>query len=48
MHPLIESLLEGQRPTLQEIAEGFTPYLQVLSELPSTPQDPEWHGEGDV
>lgn len=48
MNALLESLLLGARPDLNTFIEVFGPALPVLREFKNTPQDPEWHGEGDV
>lgn len=45
---LLDSLLAGAQPDLAVLVEAFAPLLPSLRLLAETPQDPEWHGEGDV
>jgi len=44
----LDSLLAGARPDLTSLIEVFAEVLPVLRQLQNTPQEPEWHGEGDV
>lgn len=40
-------LLTAQ-PTFTELSAELRPILPLLDDLPHTPQDPEWHAEGNV
>lgn len=35
-------------PTFSQLATELRPMLPLLDELPGTPQDPQWHAEGNV
>jgi len=48
MEDLLANLLRGVRPDLETLIRVFGEALPVLHQLGDTPQDPEWHGEGDV
>lgn len=48
MRPLLEALRAGARPDFAELVTGLGDVLPLLGELATTPQEPEWHGEGDV
>jgi predicted kinase len=48
MNAILESLRTGGTPDFDAIADAFVHHLPMLAELAATPQDPEWHGEGDV
>lgn len=49
MHPLLNEIREeGQVPGLDAFIEAFAERLPLLLELARTPQDPQWHAEGDV
>jgi predicted kinase len=48
LHTLLESILEGSRPTLEVFVESFGGLFDLLNRLKNTPQDPIWHGEGNV
>lgn len=39
---------EGEFPTYGDLHDQFGPHLPDLDLLSETPQDPVWHGEGDV
>lgn len=45
---LLDTLLAGAKPDLSTLVEAFAPLLPSLRLLAETPQDPEWHAEGDV
>src|SRR5262245_44571924 len=45
---MLDDLLAGARPDLDALIEAFAGAVPVLRQLKDTPQDPEWHGEGDV
>jgi predicted kinase len=38
----------GERPAPGELLDALEAIFPLIGELRSTPQDPEWHGEGDV
>ena len=48
LHPFLHTLKEGQSPSFDELYLHLKSALPLLNELQSTPQDPEWHAEGDV
>lgn len=43
----LQSLLQGS-PTFAELVDELRSTLPLLDELSQTPQDPEWHAEGNV
>ena len=45
---MIEQLLKGATPTIDEFVAGLGEDIPLLKEYKSTPQDREWHAEGDV
>ncbi len=48
MDKLCQALIGTQPPDFAALVAGWSRALPLLSELASTPQDAEWHGEGDV
>lgn len=44
----LNSLTEGHRPTLSECTDYLAAYFPLLLEFKSTPQDSQWHAEGNV
>lgn len=48
MHPLLHTLSEGQLPSWEQICSDFGNACPLLHQLEDTPQDAEWHGEGNV
>lgn len=48
MHLLCERILQGYRPKLDEFIHEFGTIFSLLNQLHDTPQDPEWHAEGNV
>lgn len=48
MLSMVDQLLAGARPDLNGFVEAFGEAVPSLHQLRDTPQDPEWHGEGDV
>lgn len=48
MHPLLERVHHGAQPPLSAFVEAFGADIPALHQLRDTPQDPEWHAEGDV
>ncbi|PYE49937.1 AAA family ATPase [Deinococcus yavapaiensis] len=48
MKAFLEALRGGAEPDFAEFARELGDVLPLLTDLPRTPQDPEWHGEGDV
>lgn len=48
MDKLCQMLAGSPPPDFAALAAGWSRALPLLSELASTPQDAEWHGEGDV
>jgi len=45
---IIQSIAEGKRPSLDEFNEALGQRYPLLLKFKDTPQEPEWHGEGDV
>ena len=48
MHPSLTSLLEPDAPRFEILRAGLSSALPLLDRLAETPQDEEWHAEGDV
>ncbi len=49
MNPLFTRIAAGDAPDLEAIIAALgPPFLPLFEAMKSTPQDPEWHGEGDV
>jgi predicted kinase len=48
MDKLCQAMLAGQFPPWPEILTSWQRALPLLAQLEATPQDPVWHGEGDV
>ncbi len=48
MHPFCKKISEGYQPEFQEIITELGIFFPLLKKLVNTPQDPEWHAEGDV
>lgn len=48
MRPFLLDLQAGGRPDFPALVEALGDVLPLLADLARTPQDPEWHGEGDV
>lgn len=48
MIAICEDILAGQRPPLRALIDELGGLFPLLGQLHDTPQDPEWHGEGDV
>jgi predicted kinase len=48
MTPFIQSIFDGARPSLSIWIDTLGAQFPLLHELHQTPQEPEWHGEGDV
>ncbi len=48
MRAMFDLLLAGGRPDLETLIEVFGEAVPSLRRLKDTPQDPEWHAEGDV
>lgn len=48
LHPYFQDIFEGGQPSFRASCEALERDLPLLSELAKTPQDPEWHAEGDV
>ncbi|MFC4425029.1 AAA family ATPase [Deinococcus navajonensis] len=46
--PFIRELRAGGRPAFGDFVEALGAHLPLLADLGRTPQEPEWHGEGDV
>lgn len=42
-----DHIIEG-RPSFEDLVERFSDAFPLLLQLSETPQDPEWHAEGDV
>jgi predicted kinase len=45
---LVAAIRGGATPTFDAIVEALAPLFPLLRRLAETPQDPEWHAEGDV
>lgn len=48
MNKLFCRIIEGDRPSLEEFSQSFGHIFNLVQQLSSTPQDKEWHAEGDV
>ena len=48
LHPLCVELYAGATPSFDDLYDAFATALPLLTQLRETPQDPEWHAEGDV
>ncbi|MDJ0575495.1 MAG: hypothetical protein QNJ65_10060 [Xenococcaceae cyanobacterium MO_234.B1] len=45
---MINEIFEGATPSIDEFVLGLGDRINLLKEYKSTPQDGEWHAEGDV
>lgn len=45
---MMSALYAGARPDIDALIDAFGDPIPWLTRLAGTPQDPEWHGEGDV
>jgi len=48
MDRLLSDILSGAQPDLEEVRAAWLGTFDFLDRLGATPQDPVWHGEGDV
>lgn len=48
MHPLFSRIEHGSVPRVRDWIELLGGDFQVLERMDDTPQEPEWHGEGNV
>ena len=48
MDMLLDLLNSGGSPSLSLFMEMWGEQIPLLMQVHETPQDPEWHGEGDV
>lgn len=48
MHKLCTEMLAGLPPAWPDIRDAWSRLFPLLTQLESTPQDPTWHGEGNV
>jgi predicted kinase len=48
MNRLCQQMLDGARPSFEEIVSAWRRHFPLLGELAATQQDPVWHGEGNV
>lgn len=48
MNNIINRLINKEKPNLNEFIQSFGNVLDLFSKFEQTPQDPEWHGEGNV
>ena len=48
MDKICQAMMAGQRPSWREIRIAWQAAFPLLAQLETTPQDPVWHGEGDV
>ena len=45
---LLYEVIAGGRPSLEAFLQSLCPIFERMKQFHSTPQDKEWHGEGDV
>jgi predicted kinase len=48
MSDILDNILQGASPSIDQIVRDLGDRLPLLHELEATPQDPEWHAEGNV
>lgn len=48
MNDLWNALLGPEPPSFEALRDRWQRHLPLLADLETTPQDPEWHGEGNV
>lgn len=48
MNPLIQEIQSGATPSFDTILHAWKNLFPLLDRLENTPQEPEWHGEGNV
>jgi len=48
MSDIIQSIVQGASPSMAEVVDALGERLPLLHELEATPQDPQWHAEGNV
>lgn len=48
MNPLVKEILDGGVVGLERFLTEWSPAFPLLPTLADTPQEPEWHAEGDV
>lgn len=48
MDHLAQKILEGATPSLDEVVDQWSETFPLLQRLEETPQDAQWHAEGDV
>lgn len=48
MDSLVADIQAGKRPTMADVLDAWGSWCPLLHELEETPQDPEWHAEGNV
>ena len=48
MHSILTEVMQGATPKLDALIDAFGGTFDLLYELIKTPQDAEWHAEGDV
>jgi putative nucleotidyltransferase with HDIG domain len=48
MHPLLTTIQNGKTATFRMLLKALGDHFDLLHDLGRTPQDPEWHAEGDV
>ena len=48
MHTLLRKVYEGAKPQLSEFVLALGSNFNLLHNLQETPQDPQWHAEGNV
>ncbi len=48
MHTLLKKVYGGTKPQLNEFVLALGSNFNLLHDLEKTPQDPQWHAEGDV
>ncbi len=45
---LFDELAKGAQPSPAEVLDALEPVFPLISQMAATPQDPEWHAEGNV
>lgn len=48
MNRFLQTVMEGTRPKFAEFVQELSPIFEWLNDFERTPQDPEWHAEGNV
>ncbi len=48
MNPFLQQIYQGKRPRFEVFVNALSPFFDLLPKLFDTPQDTEWHSEGNV